>query len=153
AGSRGGANATSTPHIPAALAAIAAARHRLGTLTGVVVGVDGRPLAGACVTATGAAGNARTMTRAHGREVLTGLRPGRDWSRYTGCASAPRSSGRAASSLGVQAQLSATATTPSVTVAAGVKSLPTFTLAITGPGSAGSLPPRRAITASASGTG
>jgi Carboxypeptidase regulatory-like domain len=153
AGHRGGVNTASVARIPAALAAIAAARHRPGTLTGVVVGVDGRPVTGACVTATGAAGNAMTMTRADGRYVLTGLRPGRYALRYTGCASAPRSSGLAASSRGFQAQLAATAAAPSVTVAGGVKSLPTITLAPAGQGSAGDRPPKRAITASASGTG
>src|SRR5258707_11829769 len=77
AGHRGGVNIASVARIPAALAAIAAARHRPGTLTGVVVGVDGRPVTGACVTAARTAGHAMTMTRADGRYVLTGLRPGR----------------------------------------------------------------------------
>jgi protocatechuate 3,4-dioxygenase beta subunit len=153
AGSRGSVNTASTAHIHAVLAAIAAARHRLGTLTGVVVGADGRPLTGACVTATGAAGNAMTMTRADGRYVLAGLRPGRYTIRYTGCGRAPRSSGHPTSSLGFQAQPAATATAPSITVVGGVKSLPTMTLAPAGPGSAGDRPPRSAITASASGTG
>jgi hypothetical protein len=153
AGHRGGVNMASTAHIPAALAAITGARHRHGTLTGVVVGVDGRPVTGACVTATSAAGDAMAMTRADGRYVLTGLRPGRYALRYTGCASAPRSSGLAASSRGFQAQLAATAAAPSVTVAGGVKSLPTITLPRTDMGSTGDQRPRRAITASASGTG
>jgi hypothetical protein len=85
AGNRGGVNMTSTAHLPAALAAITAASHRLGTLTGVVVGLDGRPLSGACVTATGAAGTATTMTRNDGRYVLAGLRPGRYALRYAAC--------------------------------------------------------------------
>ena len=76
AGHRGGVNMASTAHIPAALAAITGARHRHGTLTGVVVGVDGRPVTGACVTATSAAGDAMAMTRADGRYVLTGSAAG-----------------------------------------------------------------------------
>jgi protocatechuate 3,4-dioxygenase beta subunit len=152
AGHRGGVNTARTARIPAALAAVSAARHQRGALTGVVVGVDGRPLAGACVTATGAAGSAMTMTRADGRYVLTGLRPGRYALRYTGCASAQRASSQAAPSLGFQAQSASTTAKPSVTVTGGVKILPTITLPLAGPRTAGDRA-RRAITPSASGTG
>ncbi|HYK33764.1 MAG TPA: carboxypeptidase-like regulatory domain-containing protein [Streptosporangiaceae bacterium] len=49
---------------------------RTGMLTGVVRSGTGRPLAAACVHAFGPAGDASAVTRADGRYLLTGLRPG-----------------------------------------------------------------------------
>jgi hypothetical protein len=66
-----------------------------GTITGVVRGIRGLPLRGACVTATsrtgtlghaGWAGTKFAMTDADGRYVLTGLRPGSYTLAYRDCA-------------------------------------------------------------------
>lgn len=52
-------------------------RARTRALTGVINDLAGVPFAGACVTATGPSGSARAVSRADGRYMLTGLRPGR----------------------------------------------------------------------------
>jgi hypothetical protein len=51
-----------------------AVRHPDGALTGIVRGLDGRPVAGACVTATGPSGTVLARSRANGRYILPGLR-------------------------------------------------------------------------------
>lgn len=136
---RGGAVTALTTHIPGELEAMTAARHQVGTLTGVVVGADGRPLVGACVTAIGAPGRATTNTRADGRYVLTGLRRGRYLLRYAACASEQQSSWHAAPA--------SQSSGPAVVVAPGVKNMPTITLPVVGQPSGGR------ITATASDTG
>src|SRR5262249_25057922 len=45
-------------------------------ITGRVESAAGRPFAGACVTASGRAGNSSATTRADGRYLITGLHPG-----------------------------------------------------------------------------
>ena len=47
-----------------------------GMLTGVVRGIDGRPVAGACVSATGPSGTVLGRSRSNGRYILPGLRSG-----------------------------------------------------------------------------
>jgi Carboxypeptidase regulatory-like domain len=49
---------------------------RLGMLTGVVHGLGGQPLPGVCVTAAGPFGAVTARSRADGRYILAGLRPG-----------------------------------------------------------------------------
>jgi Carboxypeptidase regulatory-like domain len=139
---RSGAVTTLTTHIPGQSEAMTAARHLrhlVGTLTGVVVGADGRPLVGACVTAIGAPGRATTMTRADGRYVLGGLRHGRYLLRYAACASEQQPSWHAAPA--------SQSSVPAVVVAPGVKNMPTMTLPVVGQ------PSGRRITATASDTG
>ena len=57
----------------------------LGVLTGVVDGADGRPVAGACVIATGRRTGAMAMTQPNGRYVLGSLRPGSYTLHYSDC--------------------------------------------------------------------
>lgn len=62
-----------------------AIHERASTLTGVVRGLGGRPLPGACVTATGPAGNVVARSRTDGRYILAGLNPGRYTLRASKC--------------------------------------------------------------------
>jgi hypothetical protein len=66
---------------------------RTGVLTGVVRSALGGPFAGACVSAAGPAGAARAVTRADGRYLLTGMRPGRYRLRAGLCAMGRRVAG------------------------------------------------------------
>ena len=66
---------------------------RTGMLTGVVRSGTGRPFAGACVRAAGPAGDTSAVTRADGRYLLTGLRPGRYRLRAGVCGTALRAPG------------------------------------------------------------
>jgi Carboxypeptidase regulatory-like domain len=61
-----------------------------GSLTGVVLGVLGMPLAGACVTAHGAAGAVSAVTRQDGQFYLPGLRTGQYTLEYRDCAAPGR---------------------------------------------------------------
>ena len=54
--------------------AVAAVGRANGALTGIVRGLGGRPVAGACVTATGPSGMVLARSRANGRYILPGLR-------------------------------------------------------------------------------
>src|SRR6185437_4247975 len=58
---------------------------RTGKIAGVIKGVAGAPLGGACVTAAGAAGSRTVMSHSDGRYVIGGLRPGRYALRLDGC--------------------------------------------------------------------
>lgn len=81
---------------------------RMSTLTGVVHGLGGRPVPGACVTASGPSGAVTTRSRADGRYVLPGLHPGRYAVRVSDCASTPRSASASPMSFlwpGLQAQV------------------------------------------------
>ena len=68
-----------------------------GMLTGVVRGIDGRPVAGACVAATGPSGTVLGRSRSNGRYILPGLRSGAyavhigDCARSVAASAAPRS--------------------------------------------------------------
>ncbi|HEX6930702.1 MAG TPA: carboxypeptidase-like regulatory domain-containing protein [Streptosporangiaceae bacterium] len=57
-----------------------------GVLTGIVRDLDGRPVSGACVTATGPSGSVIARSRANGRYLLPGLRSGQYVVHITGCA-------------------------------------------------------------------
>jgi Carboxypeptidase regulatory-like domain len=63
-----------------------AAHQRASMLTGVVRGLGGRPLAGACITATGPLGTIVARSRTDGRYVLAGLSPGQYSLRASDCA-------------------------------------------------------------------
>jgi Carboxypeptidase regulatory-like domain len=65
-----------------------AARQRASMLTGVVRGPDGRPLRGACITATGPAGTTVARSRTDGRYILAGLSPGQYTLQASDCAAA-----------------------------------------------------------------
>ncbi len=69
-----------------------AGNRRMSTLTGVVHGQGGRPVPGACVTASGPFGTATAKTRADGRYVLSGLRPGNYAIRISDCPGTSHSS-------------------------------------------------------------
>ena len=69
------------------------AHARTGMLTGVVRSGTGRPYAGACVQAFGPAGDTSAVTRADGRYLLTGLRPGQYRLRAGMCGTARRTPG------------------------------------------------------------
>src|SRR5262249_43228589 len=71
---------------PASTARLAGAAGRQGVITGLVDGAAGRPLVGLCVAATGPGGTAATVTKADGRYVLAGLRPGGYTLHYSACA-------------------------------------------------------------------
>src|SRR5215472_8074546 len=62
------------------------AHARTGIITGLVRSAAGRPFGGACVSAAGPAGSAIARTRANGRYLLTGLRPGHYQVRAGSCA-------------------------------------------------------------------
>jgi hypothetical protein len=66
----------------------AAARlgHADGALTGVVRDMTGRPVAGACITATGPSGKVIARSRADGRYILPGLRSGQYAVSISNCA-------------------------------------------------------------------
>lgn len=66
------------------------AHARTGMLTGVVRSGTGKPFAGACVRATGPAGETSAVTHADGRYLLGGLRPGRYRLRVGLCGTAVR---------------------------------------------------------------
>src|SRR5215472_7993623 len=72
---------------------------RTGAITGVVRSMAGSPFAGACVSAAGPAGRASAETKADGRYLLSGLRPGRYALRVLPCARAIRAAGRQVVSL------------------------------------------------------
>ncbi len=71
--------------------AVAAAGRADGVLTGIVRGLDGRPVAGACITATGPSGPVLARSRANGRYLLPGLRSGRYSVSISNCASSASS--------------------------------------------------------------
>ena len=80
----------------------------MSTLTGVVHGLDGRPVPGACVTASGPFGAVTARSRADGRYVLPGLHPGQYSVRVSDCASTSRSASASPMSFlwpGLQAQV------------------------------------------------
>src|SRR5579859_2870391 len=77
-------------------AALAAERARTGVLTGVVHGVRGRPVAGACVTATGPGGSSTARSRGDGQYVLAGLAAGRYVVRVSDCGASSAGSGSVA---------------------------------------------------------
>lgn len=62
------------------------AARRPGGITGLVRSFAGRPVGGACVTATGPAGGGLARTTPDGRFTLSGLRPGRYTLAYRDCA-------------------------------------------------------------------
>lgn len=62
----------------------------LSVLDGIVDGAGGRPVAGACVIATGSSGGAIAMTRPGGRYVFASLRPGKYVLHYSDCAAPGR---------------------------------------------------------------
>jgi hypothetical protein len=70
----------------AQLAGLADRQAQQGVITGIVDGVAGRPLIGACVAATGPSGTIRTITLADGRYVLAALRPGGYILHFSPCA-------------------------------------------------------------------
>jgi Carboxypeptidase regulatory-like domain len=81
--------ATSLGSSAAQLVALARDRRQRGTVTGVVRGAAGLPLAGACVSAFPAAGAAQPVTaRANdgGHFLLVDMNPGRYTLRFTDCA-------------------------------------------------------------------
>ena len=59
-----------------------------GTLAGVVLGADGKPLARVCVLASGPAGSAAALTSVTGQYALTGLRAGSYVLAYRPCGAA-----------------------------------------------------------------
>jgi hypothetical protein len=61
-----------------------------GAITGIVAGIARKPIAGACVVASGPAGTTMAMTRPDGRYSLTPLQPGRYTLHFSDC-SAPGS--------------------------------------------------------------
>ncbi|MGN6792717.1 MAG: carboxypeptidase-like regulatory domain-containing protein, partial [Streptosporangiaceae bacterium] len=71
--------------------AVSAAGRADGALTGLVRGLDGRPVAGACVTATGPSGQVLARSRANGRYILPGLRSGQYAVSISNCASSASS--------------------------------------------------------------
>ncbi len=66
--------------------AVSAVGRADGALTGIVRGPDGRPVAGACVTATGPSGTVLARSRANGRYILPGLLPGQYAVHISSCA-------------------------------------------------------------------
>lgn len=70
----------------AGISARPAAGDRPGAIFGTVTGPDGRPLAGACVTAFGSGRNLTVPAAANGQFVLGGLQPGRYVLEYRDCA-------------------------------------------------------------------
>ncbi len=66
----------------------ASARERTGIISGVVHGVTGSPVAGACVAAQGRGSRAVTRSGPDGRYLLGGLRPGRYQIHVGSCAAA-----------------------------------------------------------------
>jgi len=66
--------------------AVSAVGRANGALTGTVRGLDGRPAAGACVTATGPSGMVLARSRANGRYILPGLRSGQYAISISNCA-------------------------------------------------------------------
>src|SRR5262249_5955690 len=63
-----------------------AAHQRASMLTGVVRGLGGRPLRGACITATGPSRTVVARSRTDGRYILAGLSPGQYTLRASDCA-------------------------------------------------------------------
>jgi Carboxypeptidase regulatory-like domain len=59
-----------------------------GSITGVVVGIDGQPVAGACVTAIGASASVTALAAPRGSFVLGGLAAGSYVLEYRDCAAA-----------------------------------------------------------------
>jgi hypothetical protein len=85
------AAAASRARLPATAVAIAdrlggALAGRSGSITGTVLGADGLPLAGACVTAIGASRSVTTGTTPEGRFDITGLAAGSYALEYRDCA-------------------------------------------------------------------
>jgi hypothetical protein len=76
--------------IEARRAAAMAARRHSAAITGTVIGQSGRPIPGACVTATGPTGAETETVPASGRFVLNGLRPGPYTLEYRDCAAPAR---------------------------------------------------------------
>lgn len=74
----------------AASAAQVSAHARTGIITGLVRSPAGTPVGDACVSAAGSADNAIARTRANGRYLLTGLRPGRYRVRLGRCTTTGR---------------------------------------------------------------
>jgi len=66
--------------------AVAAVGRANGALTGIVRGLGGRPVAGACVTATGPSGTVLARSRANGRYILPSLRSGQYAINISNCA-------------------------------------------------------------------
>ena len=97
------AEAGSRSHSPSVTVGMSASRPSTSTGTGVITGVvrsmAGRPFAAACVSAAGPAGSASAETKADGRYLLSGLRPGRYALRVLPCATATRAAGRSVVSL------------------------------------------------------
>src|SRR6185437_15846683 len=71
--------------VGAARAAQVSARARTGIITGLVKSAAGQSVGDACVSAVGSAGNADARTKANGRYLLSGLRPGRYRVRVGSC--------------------------------------------------------------------
>ncbi|MDR2984926.1 MAG: carboxypeptidase-like regulatory domain-containing protein, partial [Nocardiopsaceae bacterium] len=80
AGIRPGASTTGSPPGPS----------QAGAITGIVAGTARKPIAGACVVASGPAGTTMAMTRPDGRYSLTPMRPGSYTLHFSDC-SAPGS--------------------------------------------------------------
>ena len=87
--------------------AVAAAGRANSALTGVVRGLGGQPVAGACVTATGPSGTVVARSRANGRYILPGLRSG-DYAVYIGTCAGTAATASAAPQTYVWPQLPAT---------------------------------------------
>ena len=117
------------PTIGRPLAALSAGSRPYGTLTGVIIGADGRPLARACVSATGASGGTMTLSRASGRYVIARLRPGRYTLRYADCSSPGKYLDQISSADVASPERPAS---PMV-VSGQVKDLPTITLRLADP--------------------
>lgn len=78
----------------AASAAQVSEHARTGIITGLVRSAAGRPFGDACVSAAGPVGSAIARTRANGRYLLTGLRPGRYRMRVDSCTTSRRAATR-----------------------------------------------------------
>jgi hypothetical protein len=89
------AAAASRAHLPATAVAMAdrlggGLADRSGSITGTVLGADGVPVTGACVTAIGALRSVTTGTAANGRFDITGLAAGSYVLEYRDCAAPGR---------------------------------------------------------------
>jgi Carboxypeptidase regulatory-like domain len=129
-----------------AAARAAVARARRGILTGIVRRPDGRPLRGACVTATGPDGSTFAVSRADGRYLLPNLPAGQYSLRVRDCAR-PASSGSVLSNAawpGLPAR---------VTLLAGqIRTLPSVTMTVGDSALSAATKVRPAVTASSQGS-